>query len=150
MQIRADEISTIIRQQIAGFESTVDLKEMGTVLSVGDGIARIYGLENVMAGELVEFNGGIMGMVLNLEEDNVGVAIMGADIGIHEGDIVKRTARIADAPVGDATIGRGQTSTARSATSAPTTARACGDGRKRRAAAARERTTQAATARENH
>ncbi|MBI5525460.1 MAG: F0F1 ATP synthase subunit alpha [Deltaproteobacteria bacterium] len=106
MQIRADEISTIIRQQIAGFETSVDLKEMGTVLSVGDGIARVYGLDNVMAGELVDFGGGLMGMVLNLEEDNVGVAIMGSDVDIHEGGIVKRTGRIADVPVGDAVVGR--------------------------------------------
>jgi F-type H+-transporting ATPase subunit alpha len=106
MQIRADEISTIIKRQISEFDSKVDLKEMGTVLNVGDGIARIYGLENVMSGELVEFAGGIMGMVLNLEEDNVGVAIMGSDVAIHEGDIVKRTNRIADVPVGDETIGR--------------------------------------------
>jgi F-type H+-transporting ATPase subunit alpha len=106
MQIRADEISTIIRQQIAGFESTVDLKETGTVLSVGDGIARVYGLDNVMAGELCDFGKGLMGMVLNLEEDNVGVAVMGSDVDIHEGDIVKRTGRIADVPVGEAIVGR--------------------------------------------
>jgi F-type H+-transporting ATPase subunit alpha len=106
MQIRADEISSIIKRQISEYESKVDLKEMGTVLSVGDGIARVYGLENVMAGELVEMTGGVMGMVLNLEEDNVGVAIMGSDSGIHEGDVVKRTSRIADVPVGDAIVGR--------------------------------------------
>ncbi|MFA6032256.1 MAG: F0F1 ATP synthase subunit alpha [Myxococcota bacterium] len=106
MQIRADEISTIIKQQISGFDSKVDLKEVGTVLSVGDGIARVYGLENVMASELVEFQCGVMGMVLNLEEDNVGIAVMGSDVAIHEGEIVKRTGRIADVPVGDAIAGR--------------------------------------------
>jgi len=106
MQIRADEISTIIKREISEFESKVDLKEIGTVLSVGDGIARVYGLENVMSGELVEFSNGVMGMVLNLEEDNVGIAVMGSDSSIHEGDIAKRTNRIADVPVGDAIIGR--------------------------------------------
>jgi len=106
MQIRADEISTIIKREISEFESKVDLKEIGTVLSVGDGIARVYGLENVMSGELVEFGNGVMGMVLNLEEDNVGIAVMGSDTSIHEGDIAKRTNRIADVPVGDAIIGR--------------------------------------------
>ncbi|MBF0396231.1 MAG: F0F1 ATP synthase subunit alpha [Desulfobacterales bacterium] len=106
MELRAEEISQIIKDQITGFDKKVDLSETGTVLSVGDGISRVYGLEKVMALELVEFPGGILGMVLNLEEDNVGVAIMGEDIHIKEGDIVKRTGRIAQVPVGEPVLGR--------------------------------------------
>ena len=106
MQLRAEEISNIIKQQIAGYDQTVDVMETGTVLSVGDGIARLYGLDSAMAGELVEFPGGVMGMVLNLEEDNVGVALFGADTGIKEGDTVKRTGRIVEVPVGPALVGR--------------------------------------------
>ena len=106
MELRAEEISQIIKEQITDYDKKVELSETGTVLSVGDGIARVYGLEAVMALELVEFPGGILGLVLNLEEDNVGVAIMGEDIHIKEGDIVKRTRRIAQVPVGEAVLGR--------------------------------------------
>jgi F-type H+-transporting ATPase subunit alpha len=106
MQIRAEEISQIITEQIKDYDKKVDLSETGTVLSVGDGIARVYGVENAMAMELLEFPGGIMGLCLNLEEGNVGVAIMGEDIHIKEGDMVKRTGKIAQVPVGDATLGR--------------------------------------------
>ncbi len=106
MQLRAEEISEIIKKQIANYDKTVDVMETGSVLSVGDGIARIYGLEKAMAGELVEFGGGLMGMVLNLEEDNVGVAVLGSDREIREGDTVKRTGRIFDVPVGEAMLGR--------------------------------------------
>ncbi len=104
--IRAEEISQIISKQIKDYEKKLDVSETGTVLSVGDGIARVYGVENAMAMELLEFPGGILGMVLNLEADNVGVAILGEDIHIKEGDIVKRTGRIAQVPVGDALLGR--------------------------------------------
>jgi F-type H+-transporting ATPase subunit alpha len=106
MQLRAEEISQIIKQQIAGYDKAVEVVETGTVLTVGDGIARIYGLENAMAGELVEFDGGVVGMVLNLEEDNVGVAILGSDTGIQEGHPVKRTGRIVEVPVGLPLVGR--------------------------------------------
>ncbi len=106
MQLRAEEISNIIKQQIAGYDKKVDVMETGTVLTVGDGIARLYGLDGAMAGELVEFPGGIMGMVLNLEEDNVGVAILGPDTGIEEGNTVKRTGKIVEVPVGEALVGR--------------------------------------------
>ncbi|HNT57891.1 MAG TPA: F0F1 ATP synthase subunit alpha, partial [Syntrophales bacterium] len=104
--IKAEEITQIITKQIKDYEKKLDVSEVGTVLSVGDGIARVYGLENVMAMELVEFPGGILGMVLNLERDNVGVAILGEDIHIKEGDLVKRTGRIAQVPVGEAVLGR--------------------------------------------
>ncbi len=106
MQIRAEEISSIIKQQISDYERKIEVAETGTVLSVGDGIARIYGLRSAMAGELVEFPGGVRGLVLNLEEDNVGVAIMGHSTDIREGDTVKRTDRIAQVPVGNALLGR--------------------------------------------
>ncbi|MDD9941508.1 MAG: F0F1 ATP synthase subunit alpha [Myxococcales bacterium] len=106
MQLRAEEISRIIQKQIASYDKTVEVMETGTVLTVGDGIARVYGLDSAMAGELVEFPGGLMGMVLNLDADNVGVALMGADREIREGDTVKRTGRIFDVPVGDAMRGR--------------------------------------------
>jgi len=106
MQIKASEISQIIKDQIAGYESDVDLKETGTILSVGDGIARVYGVENCQAMELLEFPGGIMGLALNLEEDNVGVAVMGDVRYLKEGDIVKRTGKIAEVPVGPALEGR--------------------------------------------
>ena len=106
MQLRAEEISNIIKQQIASYEKSVDVVETGTVLSVGDGIARLYGLDSAMAGELLEFPGGVYGMVLNLEEDNVGCAIFGSDVGISEGDTVKRTGRIVEVPVGPALVGR--------------------------------------------
>ena len=106
MQIRADEISRILREQIKDFGKQVSVSETGTVLSVGDGIARVYGLDNVLSGELVEFPGGVKGLVLNLEEDNVGVAIMGDFSHIREGDTVKRTQQIASVPVGKALLGR--------------------------------------------
>jgi F-type H+-transporting ATPase subunit alpha len=106
MQIRADEISQLIRQQIESYEKKVEVAETGTVITSGDGIARVYGLENVKAGELVSFPGDIKGLVLNLEEDNVGVAIMGSGQTIREGDTVKRTGRIAEVPVGNALLGR--------------------------------------------
>jgi F-type H+-transporting ATPase subunit alpha len=106
MELRAEEISQIIKEQITDYDKKVELSETGVVLSVGDGIARVYGLEQAMAMELVEFPGNILGLVLNLEEDNVGVAIMGEDTNIKEGDIVKRTKRIAEVPVGEAVLGR--------------------------------------------
>jgi F-type H+-transporting ATPase subunit alpha len=106
MQIRAEEISQVIREQIKDYDKKVEVSETGTVLSVGDGIARIHGVEKAMAGELLEFSGGVLGMVLNLEEDSVGVAVMGDVEHIKEGDTVKRTGRIADIPVGDAVMGR--------------------------------------------
>ncbi len=106
MQIRAEEISDIIKQQIRDYDKKVEVSETGTVISVGDGIARLHGLEKAMAGELLEFPGGIMGMVLNLEADNVGAAILGEDVHIKEGDTVKRTGRIVQVPVGTAMLGR--------------------------------------------
>jgi F-type H+/Na+-transporting ATPase subunit alpha len=106
MQIRAEEITQIIKQQIQDYDKKVEVSETGTVISVGDGIARLHGLENAMAGELLEFPGNIMGMVLNLEADNVGVAILGEDVHIKEGDTVKRTNRIVQVPVGKAMQGR--------------------------------------------
>ena len=106
MQLRAEEISSIIKKQIQGYEKAALTTETGTVLSVGDGIARIYGLEGAMAGELIEFPGGIMGLVLNLESDNVGAVLFGESTGIKEGATVKRTSRIMEVPVGEATIGR--------------------------------------------
>jgi F-type H+/Na+-transporting ATPase subunit alpha len=106
MEIRAEEISQIIRTQIKDYEKKVEVAETGTVLSVGDGIARVYGVEKCMAMELLEFPGGIFGIALNLEEDNVGCAILGEDTHIKEGDIVKRTGRIAEVPAGDAVLGR--------------------------------------------
>ncbi|NOU33466.1 MAG: F0F1 ATP synthase subunit alpha [Polyangiaceae bacterium] len=106
MQLRAEEISQIIKKQIQNYEKAALTNETGTVLSVGDGIARVYGLEGAMSGELVEFPGGIMGLVLNLESDNVGCALFGDTTGIKEGSTVKRTGRIMDVPVGEALIGR--------------------------------------------
>jgi F-type H+-transporting ATPase subunit alpha len=107
MEIRAEEISEIIKKQIKGYGKDVEVAETGTIISVGDGIARIHGLDKAMAGELLEFPGGISGMVLNLEEDNVGAAILGEDNeNIKEGSTVKRTGRIVEVPVGPALIGR--------------------------------------------
>jgi len=106
MELRAEEISRILKDQIANYESRVEVAETGTILSVGDGIARVHGLGNAVAGELLEFPGGISAMVLNLEEDNVGCAIMGDDTKLREGDAVKRTGRIVEVPVGDALLGR--------------------------------------------
>ncbi|OGW47043.1 MAG: F0F1 ATP synthase subunit alpha, partial [Nitrospirae bacterium GWC2_57_9] len=106
MQIKAQEISEIIKKKISSFEKSVEVAEVGTVITVGDGIAKVFGLDNVMSGELLEFPGGVMGMALNLEEENVGAVLMGDDSQIREGDIVKRTKRIAEVPVGDAIVGR--------------------------------------------
>lgn len=106
MDIRAAEISKVLKDQIEGFGSQSDVSEVGQILSVGDGIARVYGLDNVQAGEMVEFPGGVQGMVLNLEADNVGVVIFGSDRGIKEGDTVKRTGAIVDVPVGKGLLGR--------------------------------------------
>ncbi|VWX54643.1 F0F1 ATP synthase subunit alpha [Novosphingobium sp. 9U] len=106
MDIRAAEISKVIKDQIASFGTEAQVSEVGTVLSVGDGIARIHGLDNVQAGEMVEFNGGIQGMALNLEADNVGVVIFGSDATIKEGDSVRRTNTIVDVPVGKGLLGR--------------------------------------------
>ncbi len=106
MQIKAEEISSIIKEKIKEFDQRVDVKEMGYVIQVGDNIAKVYGLEGAMAGELLEFPGGVFGQVLNLEEDNVGVVLLGGDTGIREGDPVKRTQRIAEVPVGEGLVGR--------------------------------------------
>ena len=106
MNIRAEEISKIIQQQVENFDKTATKSEVGTVLEVGDGIARVFGLDNVQAGELVEFPGSVTGMTLNLQEDNVGVVIFGNDRSIKEGDEVKRTERIAEIPVGESLLGR--------------------------------------------
>ena len=105
-QIRADEISRLLREEIDNYDRAVNVAETGTVISVGDGIARVYGLENVMAGELIEFKGGLAGIALNLEEDQVGAVLLGDYSGIKEGDEVKRTGRIMSVPVGEAMIGR--------------------------------------------
>src|SRR6202008_3563315 len=106
MDIRAAEISKVIREQIASFGTEAQVSEVGTVLSVGDGIARIHGLDNVQAGGLVEFEGGIKGMALNVEADKAGVAILGSDETIREGATVKRTETIVDVPVGKGLLGR--------------------------------------------
>jgi F-type H+-transporting ATPase subunit alpha len=104
--IKAGEISEIIKRQLAGYEAEVDLQEVGRVIEVGDGIARIYGLDRAMAGELLDFPGDVVGMVLNLEQDNVGAVLLGDDTLIKEGDVVKRTNRIAQVPVGEGLVGR--------------------------------------------
>ena len=104
--IKAEEISDIIKRQLQGYEAEIDLKEAGRVIEVGDGIARIYGLEKALAGELLEFPGGVFGLVLNLEADNVGAVLLGDDTKIKEGDPVARTKRIAQVPVGEALVGR--------------------------------------------
>jgi len=106
MEIRAAEISAILKQQIANFGTEADVAEVGTVLSVGDGVARVYGLDKVQAGEMVEFPGGVKGMALNLETDNVGIVIFGNDRDIKEGDVVKRTGAIVEVPVGRGLLGR--------------------------------------------
>jgi F-type H+-transporting ATPase subunit alpha len=106
MQLKAEEISRIIKQQIEQYDRKVEVMETGTILTVGDGIARVYGLDGAMAGELLEFPHDVMGMALNLEEDNVGVVLFGEDSELKEGDLVKRTGRIADVPVGKALLGR--------------------------------------------
>src|SRR5258707_7546947 len=106
MDIRAAEISAILKEQIAKFDSAADVAEVGQVISVGEGLARVYGLDKVQAGEMVEFPGNIRGMALNLEEDNVGVVIFGDDRTIREGDIVKRTGAIVEVPIGKELLGR--------------------------------------------
>ena len=105
-ELKAAEISAILKQQLTGFDNSVSLDEVGSVLQVGDGIARVYGLSNVQYGELVSFDSGLEGMVLNLEEDNVGVVLLGPSKGIKEGDTVKRTQRIASINVGEGVVGR--------------------------------------------
>lgn len=104
--VRPAEVSAILKQQLTGFESNATLDEVGTVLQVGDGIARVYGLENVQYGELVQFDNGLEGIVLNLEEDNVGVVLLGPSTEIREGATVKRTQRIASINVGEGIVGR--------------------------------------------
>jgi len=106
LSIRPEEISTLLKQQIQNYKSEIEVADVGTVITVGDGIARVHGLEKCMAGELVEFQNGVVGMALNLEENNVGVVIMGPYTDIREGDQVKRTGRIAEVPVGEALLGR--------------------------------------------
>ncbi len=106
MNLRPDEISAVIRERIKGYKNQMEVSDFGTVIQVGDGVARIYGLENCMAGELLEFPGEIYGMAMNLEEDNVGAVIMGPDTGIKEGDIVRPTGRVIEVPVGQELIGR--------------------------------------------
>jgi F-type H+-transporting ATPase subunit alpha len=106
MDIKPGEITDILKREIKDYGRKIDVAETGTVLSVGDGIARVYGLDNVMAGELVEFPGGLTGLVLNLEEDNVGIAVMGETTHVREGDTVRRTGRIIEVPVGEALVGR--------------------------------------------
>src|SRR3954471_181827 len=106
MDIKAEEISKIIRDQIGSYAVDVDVAEVGTIVSVGDGIARVHGVENTMAGEMLEFPHGIFGIALNLEEDSVGAVLLGDYTEIREGDVVKRTGRIISVPVGEELIGR--------------------------------------------
>src|SRR5271156_3227473 len=106
MKFRADEIASVIQAEIENYQSQIDVREVGRVLEVGDGIARVYGLSGVMSGEMVEFPGGVIGLAFNLEETSVGVIILGDYLGINEGDEVKSTGRLLSVPVGDALIGR--------------------------------------------
>src|SRR6202789_4537226 len=106
MDIRVSEISSILKKEIAGFGAMAEVAEVGQVLSVGDGVARVYGLDSVRAGEMVEFQSGVKGMALNLESDNVGVVIFGSDREIKEGQTVKRTRAIVEVPVGKGLLGR--------------------------------------------
>lgn len=106
MNLRPEEISTVIKEQIKSYSSKLDVSEVGTVIQVGDGIARVYGLDNAMSGELLEFENGVFGMALNLEEDNIGVVLLGSDEGIKEGDSVKLTGKVTEVPVGEAMVGR--------------------------------------------
>ena len=105
-EVRPDEVSEILRKQLAGFQKEVDIYDVGTVLQIGDGVARVYGLSHAMMSELVEFPHGVFGMVLNLEEDNVGCMVFGESREIREGDTVKRTGRVASMPVGEGMLGR--------------------------------------------
>jgi len=106
MTLRPEEISTVIKKQIEAFSSSLDMSEAGSVIHVGDGIARVHGLDKAMSGELLEFEGGLYGIALNLDEDSIGAVLLGADVDVKEGDPVKRTGRIAEVPVGDALLGR--------------------------------------------
>src|SRR5687767_6283220 len=106
MQIRPEEITQILKTQLTQYEKRLDVSESGTVVAVGDGVAKVYGLEKAMAGELVDFGSGIYGMVLNLEEESVGIAILGDDTQIKEGSVVKRTNKIVQVPVGQELLGR--------------------------------------------
>ena len=106
MAMRPDEIVAVLRRQIEAFESQLEVEDLGSVLMVGDGIARVYGLDRALAGELLEFPGGVFGMVLNLEQDNIGVVVLGPYEHIKEGDPVKRTGNVVQVPVGEALIGR--------------------------------------------
>ena len=106
MSINAEEISALIKQQIANYQTDIKVDDVGTVIQIGDGIARAHGLDNVMAGELVEFSNGVMGMAQNLEESNVGIIILGPYTEIREGDEVRRTGRIMEVPVGEELLGR--------------------------------------------
>src|SRR5918999_2478726 len=106
MAIRSDEITSVIRSEIEGFDSSIEMRSVGTVVEVGDGIARIYGLQDALASELLEFPGGVMGMALNLDEETVGAVVLGDYKQIKEGDQVKTTGRVVEVPVGDALVGR--------------------------------------------
>ena len=106
MKFNADEIASVIQQEIEQFESQIDVQEMGTVLEVGDGIARVYGLSGVMAGEMVEFPSGVQGLAFNLEENSVGIIILGDYLSINEGDEVRATGQLLSVPVGEALLGR--------------------------------------------
>ncbi|HVI42990.1 MAG TPA: F0F1 ATP synthase subunit alpha, partial [Anaerovoracaceae bacterium] len=106
MNLKPEEISAVIREQIKNYKNELEISDFGTVIQIGDGIARVYGLEHCMAGELLEFPNDIFGMALNLEEDNVGAVILGPDREIKEGDIVKPTGRVVEVPVGQELIGR--------------------------------------------
>src|SRR3954453_6563714 len=105
-QIRADEITNILRQEIENYDRAIDVSEVGTIISVGDGIARIHGLDKVMSGELIEFSHGVSGIAMNLEEDQVGAVLLGEYTELKEGEEVRRTGRIMSIPVGEAMIGR--------------------------------------------
>ena len=104
--VRPDEVSAILREQLSNFKSEAELEEVGTVLQVGDGVARIYGLSKAQSGELLEFENGLRALVLNLEEDNVGAVLLGESAGVREGDTVKRTGRIASVNIGEGVVGR--------------------------------------------
>jgi F-type H+-transporting ATPase subunit alpha len=106
MEIKADEITEILKRQLATYEKSIDVAEVGTVLSVGDGIARVYGLDKAMAGELLDFGHDLFGLALNLEEDNVGVVLLGESREVSEGQEVRRTGKIIQVPVGPALVGR--------------------------------------------
>ncbi|MBR5766280.1 MAG: F0F1 ATP synthase subunit alpha, partial [Lachnospiraceae bacterium] len=106
MNLRPEEISSVIKDQIKRYAGELEVSEVGTVIQVADGIARVHGLEKAMMNELLEFPGGVYGMVLNLEEDNVGAVLLGAEKNINEGDTVKTTGRVVEVPVGDAMLGR--------------------------------------------